>query len=86
MLVSHRIARESSWWPVFAALGEKAHLSLVLIGSAIYMREEEWFAGAAGSAEVSAVESGCTLPAGRPKIDMTALEKKLRSATQVISV
>lgn len=84
--MTHRLAGDSSWWSVLSVLSERKKVSIVLIGSAIYMTAEQWFGEAVRGMAISVLEAGYTVPAGCTKTDMDSFERSLREADRVISI
>lgn len=86
MVVTHRLDRESSWWHVLRLIAEERSVSIVLVGSAIYMTAEQWYSSAAAGMASSVLEAGYTAPAGIGKMGMDDFERSLSGAERVLSV
>lgn len=84
--MTHRLAADSSWWPVLRILAEKNSVSIVLIGSAVYMTAEHWFGPATKGMPTSAVEAGYTVPVACNRMAMDDFGHLLREADKVISI
>ncbi len=61
-------------------------MTIVLIGQAAYMAEQDWFMCATDGMAVSVLETGFTAPSRLQKMDLEGFEKVLLSAGSVISM
>lgn len=67
-------------------VGMRSELTVILLGSAVYMNAEGLLAGSIGKGEVKSLELGYRTPSTVPKITPEGFEQLLKQADDIISI